>query len=145
MNKEEKKILKEMINKNNTIDNTNNIREKKISKILRKEIAFFKYIKQQNTNKIRIENETKNACPILFNDYKDIYIKLIENNLNYDILYNFLDELEKIENNKLDQHEASYNVGKLLKKIYIDSEIDTSSSKKNISPKKISYNEYKNI
>lgn len=145
MNKEEKKILKEMINKNNTIDNTNNIREKKISKILRKEIAFFKYIKQQNTNKIRIENETKNACPILFNDYKDIYTKLIENNLNYDILYNFLDELEKIENNKLDQHEASYNVGKLLKNIYIDSEIDTSSSKKNISPKKISYSEYKNI
>ena len=145
MNKEEKKILKEMINKNNTIDNTNNIREKKISKILRKEIAFFKYIKQQNTNKIRIENETKNACPTLFNDYKDIYTRLIENNLNYDILYNFLDELEKIENNKLDQHEASYNVGKLLKKIYIDSEIDTSSSKKNISPKKISYSEYKNI
>lgn len=145
MNKEEKKILKEMINKNNTIDNTNNIREKKISKILRKEIAFFNYIKQQNTNKIRIENETKNACPTLFNDYKDIYTKLIENNLNYDILYNFLDELEKIENNKLDQHEASYNVGKLLKKIYIDSEIDTSSSKKNISPKKISYSEYKKI
>tara|TARA_Y100000768_G_scaffold388816_1_gene387481 strand:- start:29788 stop:30225 length:438 start_codon:yes stop_codon:yes gene_type:complete len=145
MNKEEKKILKEMINKNNTIDNTNNIREKKISKILRKEIAFLKYIKRQNTNKIKIENETKNACPTLFNDYKDIYTRLIENNLNYNILYNFLDELEKIENNKLDQHEASYNVGKLLKKIYIDSEIDTTSSKKNISPKKISYSEYKNI
>ena len=145
MNKEEKKILKEMINKNNTIDNTNNIREKKISKILRKEIAFLKYIKRQNTNKIKIENETKNACPTLFNDYKDIYTRLIENNLNYNILYNFLNELEKIENNKLDQHEASYNVGKLLKKIYIDSEIDTTSSKKNISPKKISYSEYKNI
>lgn len=145
MNKEEKKILNEMISKNNTIDNTETIREKKISKILKKEVAFFKYIKSQNNNKIKIENETKNACPTLFNNYNNIYTKLLENSLDYNILYNFLEELEKIENSKLNQHEASYNVGKLLKKIYIDSEIDISSSKKDISPKKISYSEYKNI
>ena len=31
--------------------------------------------------------------------------------------------MEKIENSQLDQHEASYEVGKILKSIYIDSEL----------------------
>jgi|TARA_B110000285_G_scaffold233302_1_gene306665 hypothetical protein len=145
MNKKEKEILNEMINKNNTIDNTETIREKKISKILRKEIAFIENIKKQHLDKKKIKFETQKCCPTLINDYNNIYTKILENKINYNILYNFLNELEKIEKNELNQHEASYNIGKLLKKIYIDPEIDILSSKKNISPKNISYSEYKII
>lgn len=142
MNAEEKEILNEMINKNNTIDNTETIREKKITKVLRKEIAFIKYIKSQHLDKKRIEFETQKSCPTLFNDYNNIYTKILENKINYNILYKFLNELEKIENNELNQHEASYNIGKLLKEIYIDPEINNNSS--DIISKNINYNEYKN-
>jgi hypothetical protein len=37
------------------------------------------------------------------------------------ILYQFLEVLEKIENGKMDQHEGSFEVGTLLKKLYVDS------------------------
>ena len=37
------------------------------------------------------------------------------------ILYQFLDVLKKIEDGELDQHEGSFQVGTLLKKLYVDS------------------------
>ena len=37
------------------------------------------------------------------------------------ILFQFLDVLGKIEDGKLDQHDGSFEVGTLLKKIYVDS------------------------
>ena len=76
----------------------------------------------------------------MINNYNDIYTKLLENKINYNILYKFLNELEKIENGELNQHEASYNIGKLLKEIYIDPEINNTSD---IIAKNINYNEYK--
>lgn len=143
MNEDEKQILNEMIDKNNTIDNTDTIREKKISKILRKEIAFVKNIKSQHLDRKRIDAETQKNCPTLINNYDNIYTKLLENKINYNILYKFLNELEKIENGELNQHEASYNIGKLLKNIYIDPEINSKSSK--TVSKKITYKEYLNL
>ena len=35
------------------------------------------------------------------------------------ILFQFIDVLNKIEDGKMDQHEGSYEVGLLLKKIYV--------------------------
>ena len=37
------------------------------------------------------------------------------------ILFNFLDVLKRIERGELDQHEASFEVGTLLKRLYVDS------------------------
>jgi hypothetical protein len=37
------------------------------------------------------------------------------------ILYQFLDVLKQIEDGLVDQHEGSFMVGTLLKKIYVDS------------------------
>ena len=37
------------------------------------------------------------------------------------ILFQFLDVLKNIEEEKIDQHEGSFKVGKLLKEIYVDS------------------------
>ena len=143
MNEGEKQILNEMIHKNNTIDNTKTIREKKISRVLRKEIAFIKNIKSQHLDRKRIDIETQKNCTTLINNYNDIYTKLLENKINYNILYKFLNELEKIENGELNQHEASYNIGKLLKNIYIDPEINSKSSE--TVSKKITYKEYLNL
>ena len=68
----------------------------------------------------------------------------------------FLKTLKKIEDGEVDQHEGSYLVGELLKKIYVDSalrrekkldEKNASSSKKKreVKEKNISYSEYKKL
>ena len=61
-----------------------------------------------------------------------------------------LNTLAQIEQGKVDQHEASVIVGKLLKEIYIDSalakskKIDDENQTEYKESKQISYKEYKN-
>ena len=69
--------------------------------------------------------------------------------LDLSILNQFLTKLRDIEEGVLDQHEASVEVGGLLKKLYIDSALrrDKKSkgfkTKKKKSCKNISWNEFK--
>ena len=58
---------------------------------------------------------------IPFNHYTDIYNKVIKDEINLTILLRLLNVLNSIEEGHVDQHEGSFEVGKLLKKIYIDS------------------------
>jgi hypothetical protein len=67
----------------------------------------------------------------------------LKNDLDVTILYTFLDVLESIENGNRDQHEASYEIGTLLKKIYIDKKIEDAPQTNFISPvENISWKEY---
>jgi|TARA_B110000259_G_C13670886_1_gene264276 hypothetical protein len=80
-------------------------------------------------------------------NYTLIYNKLLKNDLDIKILYKFLDVLETIENGTSDQHEASYEIGLLLKKIYVDKKLEDApnnfvSPTKNISWKKYYNNIY---
>jgi hypothetical protein len=75
--------------------------------------------------------------------------------MNLGILAQLLDVLKKIEDGNLDQHTGAYEVGKLLKEMYIDSalmkseKLDAKYSKSGATttskpkPKKISWKEYK--
>ena len=47
--------------------------------------------------------------------------KIKKDEIDLVILFQFLDVLDKIERGELDQHEGSFEVGTLLKKIYVDS------------------------
>ena len=60
-------------------------------------------------------------CSFLFQNYTDIYNKVLKNEVNTEILNKFLDALELIENGEVDQHEASVKVGAYLKELYVDS------------------------
>jgi len=60
-------------------------------------------------------------CYFLYLNYTDIFNKIKKDEIDIDILFQFLNVLEQIENGNVDQHEASFEVGTLLKKIYIDS------------------------
>ena len=60
-------------------------------------------------------------CQFLFTYYTDIFNRVRKDELDLNIFNEFIDILERIENSELDQHEGSFEVGKLLKKIYIDS------------------------
>ena len=88
----------------------------------------------------------KKSCNFLYTNYLDIFNKILYNKLNIDILYQFLEQLKQIEENKTNQHEASYKIGKLLKELYIDTVVsDNNSSTPQRNKKNISWNEFKTL
>lgn len=151
MNEEQQKLLNDMIQENDTKDNTGLIRNLKHSVNIRKEVAMIQNIKRKshNNNFKSLDKEAQaQGCTFLFQQYPNIYNKLLKNEIQIKILYRFLDELESIEKGKQDQHEASYKIGMLLKEMYVDKRIDQEKEEKsNASSKKaksnITYEEYK--
>ena len=151
MNEEQQKLLNEMIQENDTKDNTRLIRNLKHSVNIRKEVAIIQNIKRKSHNKDfkYLDKEARTqGCGFLFQHYPNIYNKLLKNEIQIKILYRFLDELESIEKGNQDQHEASYKIGMLLKEMYVDKRIDQEKEEKGNGPSKkaksnISYEEYK--
>lgn len=151
MNEEQQKLLNDMIQENDTKDNTGLIRNLKHSVNIRKEVAMIQNIKRKshNNNFKSLDKEAQaQGCTFLFQQYPNIYNKLLKNEIQIKILYRFLDELESIEKGKQDQHEASYKIGMLLKEMYVDKRIDQEKEEKSNAPSKkaksnITYEEYK--
>lgn len=153
----EKDQLKKMIEANDTKDMTNKIRENKHSSKIRNSInSFIKHKNENmelfNNNKPEFENIVLVDSGFLFKNYTDIYNKLLKDEISIKILNNFLDLLKQIEDGKLDQHEASFMVGNILKEMYVDSAIKRAEkldeeSNKHVKPvlpcKEISWTQYK--
>ena len=114
--------LQNMIKANNAEDQTGLIRELKHSDIFKKNIATLLNLKKQYANdQDRLHMECMVECSFLFNYYTDLYNKIRKDEIDMEILYQFLDVLKQIEDGMVDQHEGSFMVGTLLKKIYVDS------------------------
>jgi hypothetical protein len=114
--------LQNMIKANNAEDQTSLIRELKHSEIFKKDIASLLSLKEKYANdQDKLHMECMIECSFLFNYYTDLYNKIRKDEINLEILYQFLDVLKKIEDGMVDQHEGSFMVGTLLKKIYVDS------------------------
>lgn len=151
MNEFQQEMLQKMIKENNTEDNTEKIRSLKHSSKIRKDVSNIANIKRRNRNRDfkTLDRECQSKAGFLFRHYPIIYNKMIKNEINMKIMYKFLDVLSTIENGDKDQHEASYEIGMLLKHLYIDKKIDLSKEKtrqdKNIKPKKMTYEEYKKM
>jgi len=122
MNDEQRLHLQNMISTNNVVDQTELIRELKHSVVLRDEIKKLVLIREKYSgDQDSIVLEAMTECSFLFTYYTDIYNKIRKDEIDLNILNNFLDVLKDIEDGNLDQHEASFKVGTLLKEIYIDS------------------------
>ena len=150
MNKEQEKVLKQMIKENNTEDHTSTIMELKHSALIRRDVSVIQNIKRKTHSKdfSVLDKEARSQnCGFLFQHYPNIYNKLLKDEIQIKILYRFLDELESIEKGKQNQHEAAYKIGLLLKEIYIDKKIDTIKEKPKEKPKikkkNITYEEFK--
>jgi hypothetical protein len=151
--------LSKMINANNVQDCTQEIREKKHSQLIRDDVTRLitlkqKYSRLMQTNPNQFDTMCVSQCSFLFNNYMDIFNKVKKDEIKLQTLHQLLDVLKKIEDGKLDQHAGAFEVGKLLKAIYIDGallkaeKIDKKSGKKmeTSKPKKeknISWAEYK--
>lgn len=121
MDDQQKLQLQKMISANNVEDNTDHIRSLKHSSILRQEVNELVMIKNKYSDPEEVNLEGMINCNFLFTYYTDIYNKVRKDEIDYVILFQFLDVLKKIEDGELDQHSGSYEVGVLLKKLYIDS------------------------
>jgi len=118
--------LNKMIDVNNVEDCTSEIREKKHSDLIRNDVSCLlnlksKYSRLAQSNPSQFDAMCVSQCSFIFNNYTDIFNKLKKDELNLNILHKLLDILKQIEKSELDQHEGAFEVGKLLKSMYIDS------------------------
>ena len=159
LSKNDKLQLQEMIKTNDVEDKTELIRATKHSKLIRDQVEMLEQLKQEHSqlyknNFQEFDTLTVDKCSFLFQNYTDIYNKVLKNEINLDILNKFLDALELIENGEVDQHEASVKVGTYLKELYVDSalkkteKMDAENSNKDDEKKEfmeISWSEYKRV
>jgi len=144
--------LKKLISEYKPEETTDKIRSLKHSKMIRQDVMTYMSIKQKYSrlSKEQLHIMYQNKCNFLYNNYTNIFNKLVKNELNLQILNKFLIILSYIEEGKIDQHEGSVQVGNILKELYIDSAIkkDQKMNKykkveKKRKAKKVSWNEYK--
>ena len=122
MNEQQKLQLQNMITANNVEDQTDLIRKLKHSHIFKNEIQMMMMIKAKYKNdEDKVREECINECGFLFTYYTDIFNKIRKDEIDLNILFQFIEVLRKIEDGKVDQHEGSFLVGTLLKELYIDS------------------------
>jgi hypothetical protein len=150
--------LNKMIDANNVQDCTEEIRTKKHSKFIRDDVTRLislkqKYSRLAQSNPNQFDTMCVSQCSFLFNNYMEIFNKIKKDELNLKILHQLLDVLKDIEEGQLDQHAGAFEVGKLLKTMYIDSalikaeRIDKKTGEKMTvakpKEKKITWAEYK--
>jgi hypothetical protein len=139
--------LQNMIKTNNVEDQTDLIRDLKHSQVLRNEINNMIMIKAKyRGDNEKIAQECMNESNFLFTYYTDIFNKVKKDEIDINMLYKFLDILKKIEDGQLDQHEGSFQVGTILKEIYVDSalkkaeELDAANETEKVETKKANVN-----
>jgi len=128
--------LKKMMSENGENETTELIRETKHSVKIGESVRQLTYLKKKyarlaKTNPQEFDLMCKNKCEFLYDNYTDIYNKVKKDEIDLLLLSNFLSVLKDIEDGKLDQHDASFKVGSILKKIYIDSALKHGEKKDN--------------
>ena len=125
---QERLDLKRLVAQSDCEDNTENIRRLKHSnKIAEDILSLTTFLQQTNLREDMTPSEfeqlARNTCPFLVQHYLDIFIRIMKNELNLPIMARLLQVLQEIEEGRVDQHEGSVVVGKILKDLYLDSAI----------------------
>jgi predicted TPR repeat methyltransferase len=107
------------------VDNTANIRKLKHSSLIASDILKLQNIKRNSVGKSieEMSGLCSSSCSFLYQNYGDIFDKILKDELDLQIFGQLLQVLEKIENDELDQEEGSFVCGKILKNLYVDSAI----------------------
>jgi hypothetical protein len=144
MNPQQRLQLHELIKQNNSVNNTDLIRELKHSHKIRQEVQMIEKLKRVYDDFEILQNECINNCYFLYENYTVIYNRLLKNRVDLDVLYTFLDTLQMVEDGKMDQHEASFEIGTLLKRMYIDPRIEDKPPEYK-APINITWQEFKKL
>jgi cell division protein YceG involved in septum cleavage len=133
MNADEKEQLQKMIAANDTQDHTEILREIKHSTQIYNDVSTMiklkrDYARLAKSNPKQFDAMCVSRCAFLFKYYTDIYNRLKSGEIDLNLLFKMINILRDIEDGKLDQHEGSFEVGKILKKIYVDSALKRSEN-----------------
>ena len=152
MDSQDRLNLKKLISEYKPEETTSKIRTLKHSSKIKEDVERYLQLKSKYA---RLPKQTQlqmyqNQCGFLYENYTNIFNKLVKEQLDLSILYRLLIVLKGIEDDKYDQHEGSVMVGKILKQLYIDSALKggDKNDKKNKKERKrrgknISWEEYK--
>jgi len=124
---QERLDLNKLLRESDTQDNTEYIRSVKHSVKIRDDIRALDKLKKSMATPD--EAAAKAAAPFLYETYPDIFKKVFRDELDLEIMSRLLTVLKLIEDEKVDQHEASVHVGKILKELYIDSAVKVCKKK----------------
>jgi len=164
---EESLNLKKLLQNNtDAVDNTEYIRRVKHSEKIRDDIRKLDRLKKKEAtlyleNRELFKEKAIDVAKFLFMNYTDIFNKVVSDELDLTIMTRFLTVIKMIEDKKVDQHEGSVLVGKILKELYVDSALKrcdnldkvnddikgNGNGNENDAPreiKKVSWNEWKN-
>ena len=143
MNKNEVLKLNDMIQEGDCVDNTELIRTLKHSAIITKNVNTILRIKKKGIKDFKeLDNECLKECRFLFDNYTSIYNKLLRDQIDLVVFYKFLHYLKKVEDEELTFYQASFEIGTLLKNMYVDPIIE----KEILKPSRnITWNEFKRM
>lgn len=165
ISKEESLNLKKLLqNNSDAVDNTDYIRRVKHSEKIRDDIRVLDRLKKSEAklyleNRDQFREKAQTVANFLFVNYTDIFNKVVADELDLAIMSRLLAVIKMIEDKKVDQHEGSVLVGKILKELYVDSalkrcdnldkeneksseEEENAQEKRDVKP--ISWSEWKN-
>ena len=135
--------LQSMLKDNDVEETTDLIRTLKHSGQIKECVIAIDQLKKSHarlrkSNFSQFEQMCINRAGFLFNHYTNIFNKLIKDEIDLNILGNFIQVLKRIEDGEIDQHQGSYEIGTLLKRMYIDSALrkDKTKDKKQVAFKK---------
>lgn len=149
--------MKALMESDDYVNNTEKIRTVKHSEDILLDIGKICELKQSHP-KMKIVEEDKfkhlcqTSCPFLYNNYTDIFNKVVNDELDLKMMVNFVKYLKQIEEGTLDQYDASVKIGTILKDMYVDSamrkgvkldEANATEAKQFVEPKKLSWAEFK--
>lgn len=152
MDSQDRLNLKKLISEYKPEETTSKIRTLKHSSKIKEDVERYLRLKSKYARLPRQTQEKmyRNQCSFLYNNYTNIFNKLIKEQLDLSILYRLLIVLKAIEDGKYDQHEGSVKVGEILKQLYIDSALKGGNQnekkekkERKRKGKKISWAEYK--
>ena len=116
---DERLNLQKMVNEMGSVDNTSHIRKVKHSVMLRDEIRKLDTFKKKHAPTDHSESamaafleECRNETPFLYNNYMDIFHRLVKDELDLEIMTKLLIVLKLIEDEKVDQNEATFSYKK---------------------------------
>ena len=120
--------LKRLMSEMDYVDNTETIRRLKHSVRIRDNIRKLEDIKREHaelriTSPEQFFNIVLVECSFLYENYSDIFRRLMKDEIDIVIMSKLLIVLKLIEDGKLDQQDGAVRVGKLLKELYLDSAV----------------------
>lgn len=154
---EDRLNLKKLVDNAECENNTGEIRRLRHSMKIREDVRRIEVIKRVNgimreTDFAQYEALCIQKCRFLYDNYNEIFNKIIKDELDLQIMSKMLVVLKMIEDEKVDQHEGSVLVGKLLADLYLDSAVKRADKLDKeyesmkavpVEGKKISWKEYK--